>query len=129
MSHVTFTYRHEVNCGTEKGLSLVANVTHSCDALVVREMGRRCNYDRDQLASLYDVIGNYLENPHGECHRHRIEILATQSGFYSLVAVEYINKDNVHEFSIPYLERILELVYHTINHKSFPVVMIHDALI
>lgn len=45
LGHATFTHRMEVFQGTEQGLSIAADVTHSVDAYVVREMVRRARED------------------------------------------------------------------------------------
>lgn len=49
LDHATFTHRILVNEGTEEGLSLVANVTHSVDGFLVREVTSRCNYNKEAL--------------------------------------------------------------------------------
>ncbi|ARM71051.1 hypothetical protein pVco7_gp062 [Vibrio phage pVco-7] len=51
----TFTHRMEVNEPNDKDVSLVANVTHSCDGFVVREMGGRMNHNKHRLLKTLDV--------------------------------------------------------------------------
>ncbi len=127
LDHASFTYRLKVNKGTESGLSIAANPIHSIDGMVVREMCRRCNYDWSQLEEVASLIHSYLKgSPSSINANHRIDALAIDSGFVSLVGVEYVNKDNIHEFSVEYLERLLELCLNTMQHKSFPLITIHD---
>lgn len=128
--HTTFTYRHDENIGMEQGLSLAANITHGCDALVVREICRRCNYDKVQIALVLRFIEAELKHrimfKFHQGNVPRIERLATEHTFYSLVAVEHIDFDTVDQFGTEYLERIRLLLIDTLKHKSFPVVTIHD---
>ena len=52
MAHASFKYRHSINCGKKEGLSNAAHVVHSIDGMVVRELGRRCNYNRSKLKAI-----------------------------------------------------------------------------
>jgi len=129
LDHASFTYTYSVNEGSETGKSTAANTIHACDSLVCRELGRRCNYDGMGLAYIAMVISDHLANgTYAEPKEiPRIERLAVESGFYSLVGVESIGKISVTNFSKEYLTRILGLIDDTLKHKSFPVVFIHDA--
>jgi len=132
LDHASFKYVYKINWGTEKGLSIAANTIHSIDGMVVREMCRRCNYDREKLQHTLNLIvrSRQFQNAHRVVFNctPEIETLATQSGFYSLVAVEHINEDSVYEFSEEYLLCIQELIVECMRHKSFPVVTIHKPL-
>ncbi len=44
-----FTYSYEHYGPTEHGVSLAANVIHSIDGFMVREVSRRCNYDHETV--------------------------------------------------------------------------------
>ena len=130
LDHATFTYQHDINAGTEKGVSVAANVAHSTDGMVVREICRRCNFDRAKLEEVKQLIEDALTatNVIRSIFEPRIESLAKESGFYSLVAVEYINAETVVHFSPEYLKKILALVNQALARKSFPVVTIHKSL-
>jgi hypothetical protein len=127
LDHASFTYRHEINCGTETGLSLAANTIHSIDGMMVRELSRRCNYDEEKLIECMNIIHDYVMNNDEEiCEHPQIEQLAHTSQFYSLVGVEHITHNNVNQFSHEYLERLYDLIERTLCNKSFPVISIHD---
>ena len=129
LDHATFTYVHEVNQGTEAGLSLAANTIHSVDGMVVREMSRRCNYNWAQLTAVQLLIEDELsmrDVPFKPEHPKRIEKLAMTSGFISLVGVDYINANNSASFGTDYLNCLLRLVKKTLTRKSFPIIAIHD---
>jgi len=124
-----FVYRHSINKGTEKGLSLAANVCHASDSLVVRELSRRCNYDVDKLNNIRALILKRLSESTMESGKNipRIQLIAEKSEFYSLVGIEFIDENTIEDFSKPYLIGLLALVQDTLQYKSFPVVCIHDA--
>ena len=129
LDHASFTYVHEVNQGTETGLSLAANTIHSVDGMVVREISRRCNYDRSGLMTAMEIIQGELDL-RDVCFKpdrpERVEKLAMASGFVSLIGVDYVCADNSASFGTEYLERLLALVQKTLTRKSFPVIAIHD---
>ena len=128
LDHASFTYVHEVNQGTEAGLSLAANTIHSVDGMVVREISRRCNYNWSQLTAVELLIEDELsmrDVPFKPERPERIEKLAMTSGFISMVGVDYINANSVASFGTGYLKKLLALVNTTLSRKSFPVVTIH----
>ena len=129
LDHASFVYRHEVNQGTEKGLSVAANVVHSIDGMVVREICRRCNFDRHELETVKQVIENNLavrNDSYESTYTPLVESLAMESGFISLVGIEHINHVSVVDFGTEYLRKLLALLNTVLSHKSFPVVTIHD---
>lgn len=52
--HCMFTYRTYQNLPMEKGLSLAANIVHSIDGYIVREMIRRCNKQGFEILTIHD---------------------------------------------------------------------------
>ena len=56
LDHATFTHRSTVIMPKPKGLSLAANVMHSIDAYIVREMVRRCAKKNVQVAPIHDAF-------------------------------------------------------------------------
>jgi len=59
MAHKTFTYRASVNMPKMKGRSLCANVVHSIDAYIARELVRRCDKDNVKVATIHDSFWGY----------------------------------------------------------------------
>lgn len=65
MGHATFTHRIWENKAQDFGLSLPANVVHSIDAYVVREMYRLANEQGFELLTIHDSFWaspNYVQN-------------------------------------------------------------------
>jgi DNA-directed RNA polymerase len=56
LDHSTFTYRCEVNQPIKQGLSLAANIVHSIDGYVVREMVRMANKQGFSLLPIHDCF-------------------------------------------------------------------------
>ena len=127
---VSITYRHEVNCGLEKGVSNAANATHSIDALIVREMGRRCNYSPFcfQLASndIDDALNARTELV-TVAQPLKIEQLWRESGFMSLVGIDHIvSVGGANSFSSDYLYALKALIERTMEREPFEMLFIHD---
>ena len=72
LDHTSIKMLYEDNIGTETGLSLVANFTHSCDAYMIREVARRCDFD---ILFIHD---EYLCHPNNMNHVRQtvIDVLA-----------------------------------------------------
>jgi hypothetical protein len=121
LDHATFTHRFYENAGAETGLSLAANVVHSIDGMIVREMNRRCNYEREKLQRVLHIIDKhtYLEQQLGA------KILS-RSKFISLGMVEAITPSTVGNFETLDLLRLAEIIERTLLRKSFPVICVHD---
>jgi hypothetical protein len=119
-----------VNQGTEKGISLVANVTHSVDGMVVREMGRRCNYDREQVEAL--LSQEWLEagtRSDRKIDRQLLRVLdrTRASGFMSMVLVEYLDAENYGHLTAEEHLELQCLLKSLVQHKPFSVVCVHDC--
>ncbi len=118
----------KVNMAKEHGRSLGANVTHSIDGFLVRELTRRCDYRPDQIAEVMDIIWNSWDvvEPQDTVNNRMLETLwlhYLDSGYLSARILDYITKDN-----ITYIDRsvILELI-DSLPPKPFKVMSIHDC--
>lgn len=130
LGHASFMHRFSENIGSEKGLSIAANVVHSIDGFVVRELCRRCNYDKVQLIFAGQCIARHLRrHPMKPFEEHTIppiEQMYHKTKFLSLVGIENMDDGSVTRFSHTYLEALLELIQDTLDNKSFEVITIHD---
>ena len=118
----------KVNMPKENGRSLGANVTHSIDGFLVRELTRRCDYRPDQIAKIMDILWNSWDvvEPQDTINNRMLETLwfhYLDSGYLSARILDYITKDN-----ITYIDRsvILELI-DSLPPKPFKVMSIHDC--
>ena len=62
LDHATYTYRTYVNKPEEQGLSLIANIVHSVDGYVVREMIRRCTALGFSILTIHDSFWAHPNN-------------------------------------------------------------------
>lgn len=124
-----------INQPIEKGRSLCANVTHSCDGMVVREMVRRCDYDPKRVEQVARAINSAnLDTP--ECrfpqnlnndHAHIVKTLWAlykESGFLSARILQHLRADNLS--LVDSFEPIKELI-ESLPPKPFKVMTIHDC--
>lgn len=75
LDHATFTHRVYVNQAEDRGLSLAANIVHSIDGYLVREMVRRANTQGFELLTIHDSFWaspNYMN----EVRQNYSDILA-----------------------------------------------------
>ena len=114
---------------TAEGRSLSANTTHSIDGMIVREIGRRCNYSQKQV----DQVRFLMENPdvwNGD-HNHDEETLLLEallanyerSGYLSARILDCIHYGNAH--LVP-ADAVLTLL-NSLPAKPFEVFSIHDC--
>ncbi len=112
----SFTFNTSINEGAEKGVSLAADVTHSVDGYMVREINRRCNFEPELLNHVKDLI---------EVTRPNCKV-TDMSKMVSLVEVKYLNESNIEEYSDNELAILLNQINTSLNMGSFEVVTIHD---
>lgn len=118
LDHATFTHRFSENCGSAKGLSIAANVVHSIDGMVVREMNRRCNHDREYLQARAKKIGELLAYRNVNFHNNT-------DRFISLNLVDKPIHE-LREFTTNDLTRLLKLINMVLARESFELVCVHD---
>lgn len=118
----------KVNMPKEKGRSIGANVTHSIDGFLVRELTRRCDYKPDQLNRIQSMIFNCWEkNELQDTNNNRmLETLwfhYLDSGYLSARILDYITEDN-----ISYIDRsVIQELIDSFPAKPFKVMAIHDC--
>lgn len=75
MDHATFTMKVHVNQPSTSGISLAANIVHSIDAYVAREMIRRSHIQGFDMLTIHD---NFIASPNhmNKVRQNYVEILA-----------------------------------------------------
>lgn len=136
LDHSTFTYYYDENIGSEKGISLAANVVHSIDAYVLRSVHRRCNYDREVIENVDTLLS--IANTHrhlgGNTDAHPIQDpkvgyyvdLWEQSGMVDAAILPHLNAYNVLQLPQEMLRGLLKLTSSMLAYQPFEVVAIHD---
>ena len=127
-----FTVREQVNRPMESGLSLGANIVHSIDGMVVREMGRRCNHNTEACDRISNLL---LTGTVGlGCSTQRKQDLALMrvlalydmSQFMPAVVLEHLDKHNAGHLSAQHKSAILDLL-DSLPALPFPLICIHDC--
>lgn len=98
------------------------------DGMVVREMSRRCSYDQQKLADLFDLLirPTTLRANERSPHHEMVKTLWSrylETGFLSARILEVLDEDNMHLVD---KTAIIDLV-ETLPAKSFPVLSVHDC--
>lgn len=135
LDHATFSYEFYENQGSRTGLSNVANLVHSMDAFVLREMHRRCNYDREVMEHIAAVIEmEMIERSLGLarddlCLNDKVYYYRDQydrSSLASAVILPHLDCETVQCLSQKHLEALAVIVNGMLEHKSFELVTVHD---
>lgn len=117
LNHATFTHRCDVYAPVDYALNLPANITHSGDALIVREMTRRCNYNVLSVAGAKERITLELLKRND---KDSLDLYGRMVCFNHVIEVTpYIETTAV----LREMLRLIELVQVS---EPFEIVMIHD---
>ena len=127
----SFTHRYWVNQGQKAGLSLAANVIHSVDGMIVREMNRRANYDLLKVQRVYELLTSSTKagsvKPSVSDTRLAQALKLTESHkFVSAVLIEFIDHLNIHMVPHWVRKELIEIIEKMLAHKPFPIVAIHQ---
>ena len=118
LNHATFSHRFKEFIGSSFSLANAANVLHSVDGYVVREMGRRCNYSPKALRGCLEIIAN--RDP------SITAMFKTPGNMVSLVHTETINSVTVYKYDSDFLDRLSALITRVLDYQSFQMIPIHD---
>lgn len=123
-----FEVTYKENAPVNQGRMLGANMTHSVDGFMVREMTRRCDYNPETVNRILDLIefgpsGNEVATPNDD---NLVRVLwdhYQDSGYLSARILDHINANN-----LAHVDRnaILELIG-TLPSKPFKLVSVHDC--
>lgn len=116
-----------VNAPKERGRSLSANVIHSLDGFVVREMVRRCGVPLGRQ----EEIRTWIQKGHAGTRiqddgDHQMRLLgkhASQCGYLSSRVLEYLQPENMGLVDPVMLLELME----TLPLKPFSLITIHDC--
>lgn len=122
-----FEVSYSVNKPIEGGRSLGANMIHSLDGMLVREMTRRCDHDGDHIVK----IKRWLEECRGGTSRSRdqdkmvmqLADLHKESGFLSARVLEYVDAANMGHLD----KKALTSLVQSLPAKPFEVLSVHDC--
>lgn len=117
----SFTYVWDELGASSYGISLPANLIQSFDALVVREMKRRCNYDLMDVRTKLAAIEAELEN--------RESIVLTVPKEPEMICQNHVTElklTDLRDLQAFDLYRMRDRLVKMLERKPFPVVTVHD---
>lgn len=126
--NVPFEVTTKVNQPVKRGRSLGANLVHSIDGMMVREITRRCDFDPARIAYLNRVLGE-PQSWGKQALTHDDQMVLTlwnhyqNSGYLSARILDHLNADNLGHVQHTVVEELLG----SLPAKPFKVVSIHDC--
>jgi hypothetical protein len=137
LDHTTFAYEFYDNQGTKQGKSNAANVTHSMDGYVLREMHRRCNYDLEVFKTAFgNVLDELVERATGMAlvpqqpipakveyyvQQYRRSTLAS-----AVILPHLVERDSVRHLCDEHLAKLEAILKGMNQYQPFPLVTVHD---
>lgn len=134
LNHATFTMEYKENRGTEKGRANVANTIHACDAYLLRELERLCNYNQYVVLEVQKMLearllahsmGHKADVATGAMER-RVR-LWNQHQQASMAILQDIDWDTYMMLPIELAQVLMRKVSFMLSYKPFAVSTVHDA--
>ena len=135
-----FKYEYYENVGEERGKKNAANITHSIDSYILRSLVRYCNYSVKTVATVEQILVDYVNDPATftptpafeskanashekflnlqECYEH--------SKVLDICILEHITEANVGFLSDEHIDKLRNAASSMLQHKPFPIVTVHD---
>lgn len=111
----------------ENGKALGANIIHSLDGMVVRELTARCNYNAKHISRIrkwaLSNVRNISRNRSKDKTLRRLLINARYSQYYPVRMLSYIDKHNI---GLVDRTELLEML-NSLPIKPFEILSIHDC--
>lgn len=136
LHHATFTYAYTVNAGEKRGVKNAANITHSIDGWVLRNMVRRCNYDKDTVETaswlietelLRRNLGDTTPPPTiGDSAKYYLD-LYTWFQMADPVILPHLNQDVVQNMQESHLHGLAKILNSMLEHEPFSLITVHDC--
>ena len=127
-------FQYKANQTAQYGLANAANFTHALDGLVMRNMVRRCSYDKDILQPIKELLELHILKcsigyaPILKSRRMtRLVELALANKFFDPVFFNYLDENNVKELPIEVATKLNELAAKMLAQPSFHLITVHDA--
>lgn len=127
----TYKYRSSVNMPKRKGAgtkSLAANVTHTYDAFVLRELSARCDYDVEQIQYAKMAIKAHFSKG-SKASSLKLQVLgqlAEKFNFVSAEALSHVQLGCLANCSDKYLKALLKHCETMLSYSPFAIRTIHD---
>ena len=114
--------RKKTKATQRKGLSLAANVTHSVDALICREMVKRAQFDPAKAEGL---LGGLPRERHVDVDG--LVYLYHKTGFLSVDLINALDQETYDSLDLVHKVEIVNLLEHLANKERFFLYPVHDS--
>jgi hypothetical protein len=122
-----YTTEKTVNQPTPGGRSIGANITHSIDGFIVREMGRRCMFNPKQKAYVQQLIvdgsSKRPETPEDDSMVNILWNHYRRCGILSARILNHMNGTNIHMVDTDVVQDLLD----SMPARPFDVLGVHDC--
>ncbi|MBL1322135.1 MAG: hypothetical protein COA63_013920 [Methylophaga sp.] len=114
-----------VNVGSKEGLSLPANITHSVDGYVVREITRRCDFSKEQITYIISLLNMKGKSDTRKKDKMVIKLWGhyKNSGMLSARIFDYLDEKNMGLVN----SVVIGILIQSMPNKPFQVISIHDC--
>jgi len=119
-----------VNRPSDFEVSLAAHITHSTDALGVREIDRACMYKpavMHRMIKLNSIVGTKSVKRKKDKQLMRLLDIQARTNFTSYRLVEFIDESNKAHVPKHVWDELIELVTICLEHKPFQILSVHDC--
>lgn len=132
LDHATFTVNYKVNEGSKTGISIPANLTHSADAYLLRNMIRRCNYNKSKVTKILDALETAVEENRFNKITENVNLkrainLFTRYNIVDTCILDYLTVSNVDRLPLHIQVKLINLLTKMLETPPFPIITIHDA--
>jgi hypothetical protein len=121
----SFTYIWDELGASSYGISLPANLIQSFDALVVREMKRRCNYNPMEIRTLSNAIKGELDTREviGKNNSYLMPIEPEMICLNQMTDLQLTQLRDLTKFDLMRMDKRLDMM---LSRNAFPLITIHD---
>lgn len=133
---MSVTFQYNQNKPLEHSKANCANLIHSLDALVLRNMIRRCSYDLEHVTHVNGLLQarvmqaivdpNLKPITYTEVIKKYVD-LAMSNHWFDPVILNHLNQQSIDELPIVMVEKLFQLTNEMLEHKPFHMVTVHDA--
>lgn len=119
----------------ERGISNAANLVHSVDGFIMREVVRRCHFDESVLQRFSELLIESMQTKidyeldyESESMFHNLLDRYNSTGIVSMRIVDYVKDiEDTRALPLDYREKLLQITDKMLLQGSFDIAVVHDS--